>query len=83
MSRRQLLRVLASARTGSPNISFNDMVALVEAFGFHLARVSGSHHIFTHPDVVEQVNLQESHGRAKVYQIRQFLQLVDKYKLEL
>jgi predicted RNA binding protein YcfA (HicA-like mRNA interferase family) len=56
---------------------------LVEAFGFHLSRVSGSHHIFTHPKVPELVNLQNQKGKAKPYQIRQFLTLVEQYNLEL
>ncbi len=59
------------------------MRALVEAFGFHLSRVKGSHHIFTHPAVRELVNLQEVDGKAKPYQIRQFLKLVEQYGLEM
>ncbi len=59
------------------------MLALVEAFGFRLARVCGSHHIFVHHQVVELVNLQEVDGKAKPYQIRQFLRLVERYNLHL
>jgi predicted RNA binding protein YcfA (HicA-like mRNA interferase family) len=59
------------------------MIALVEAFGFHLSRVNGSHHIFAHADVDELVNLQEENGKAKPYQVKQFLQLVEQYDLEL
>jgi predicted RNA binding protein YcfA (HicA-like mRNA interferase family) len=76
-------KLLAKALAGSKNIRFNDMVSLVEAFGFHLSRVSGSHHIFVHPHVPELVNLQEVDGKAKPYQIRQFLQLVERYNIEL
>jgi len=59
------------------------MVALVEAFGFRLSRVSGSHYILVHPDVPELVNLQEVKGQAKPYQVRQFLKLVERYNLKL
>ena len=59
------------------------MAVLLEAFGFHLSRVSGSHHIFAHPDVREVVNIQEVEGKVKPYQIRQFLKLVEWYNLEL
>lgn len=65
------------------NLRFSEMVALVEAFGFSLSRISGSHHIFEHPDVRELVNLQEVGGRAKPYQIKQFLTLVERYNLRL
>ena len=59
------------------------MTALVEAFGFHLSRTHGSHHIFAHPEVPELVNLQEVKGQAKPYQIRQSLKLVERHHLRL
>ena len=59
------------------------MVTLVEAFGFRLSRTSGSHHIFIHPDIPEQINLQSVKGQAKPYQVRQFLKLVERYNLTL
>jgi predicted RNA binding protein YcfA (HicA-like mRNA interferase family) len=76
-------RLLEKALSGSKNISFNEMVALVEAFGFRLSRVRGSHFIFVHPLLPELVNLQEKNGKAKPYQVREFLQLVEQYDLEL
>ena len=81
MNRRKLLRRLAQGRRR--NIAFSDMVNLAQGFGFRLARITGSHHIFTHPDIPEQVNLQPVGGDAKPYQIRQFLRLVELYNLEL
>jgi len=45
--------------------------------------VKGSHHIFVHPRVRELVNLQNVDGKAKPYQIRQFLALVESYNLSL
>ena len=80
MNERKTLRKVLS---GSRNIRFADMTALVEAFGFHLSRIHGSHHIFVHPGVRELVNLQEVKGEAKPYQIKQFLKLVERYDLEL
>jgi predicted RNA binding protein YcfA (HicA-like mRNA interferase family) len=68
---------------GSRNVRFEDFVALIEAFDFQLARVNGSHHIFTHPEVEELVNVQKVRGKAKPYQVRQFLQLVEEYDLSL
>ena len=80
MNKRKLLeKVLASPK----NVQFSDMISLVEAFGFRLSRVRGSHFIFAHPNIPELVNLQEKNGKAKPYQVRQFLQLVEQYDLEL
>ncbi len=76
-------KILAKILAGSKNIRFADMTRLVMAFGFHLSRTSGSHHIFTHPGIPELVNLQEAGGEAKAYQVRQFLKLVERYNLQL
>jgi len=76
-------KLLYKVLSGSKNIKFNDIVLLVEAFGFHLSRVKGSHHVFTHPGISELINLQNVKGQAKPYQIKQFLELVEKYDLRL
>ncbi|MEA5420578.1 type II toxin-antitoxin system HicA family toxin [Spirulina sp. CCNP1310] len=69
--------------SGSKNIRFDQMVTLVEAFGFRLSRVRGSHHIFEHPNLSEILNLQNVNGQAKRYQIRQFLTIVEQHNLTL
>jgi len=80
MKKRKLLqRILSNPQ----NVVFSEMVTLVEAFGFHLSRVKGSHHIFVHGEIQELVNLQNVNGKAKPYQVRQFLKLVERYNLEL
>ena len=76
-------KLLARIVNNSKSVRFSDAVIIVEAFGFHMARISGSHHIFTHPGIPELVNLQDVRGQAKAYQIRQFLKLVERYNLKL
>jgi predicted RNA binding protein YcfA (HicA-like mRNA interferase family) len=77
-------KLLARILSGSKNVRFDDLVTLVEAFGFELKRISGSHHIFKHPKVPDLLTLQPAeNGRAKPYQIRQFLALVEEYNLKL
>ena len=80
MKRRKLLQ---QAISGSRNIRFADMISLAEGFGWQVSRVKGSHHILVHPDVKELVNLQDIGGKAKPYQVRQFLDLVERYNLKL
>lgn len=67
------------------NIKFNDFITLVEAFGFVLDRVKGSHHTYKHPEVNEAfLQLQPGrNGDAKPYQIKQFLRLVEEYNLRM
>ena len=81
MSKHQ--KTLAKILTGSKNIAFGEFTALVEAFGFRLSRTKGSHHIFIHPKIKELVNLQNVHGQVKPYQIKQFMELVERYSLTL
>lgn len=80
MNKRKLLHKLLS---GSKKVRFDDLVVLAEAFGFTLSRINGSHHIFVHPDISEQLNLQKVKGKAKPYQIRQLPKLVEEHDLEL
>ncbi|OGR06906.1 MAG: hypothetical protein A2511_16220 [Deltaproteobacteria bacterium RIFOXYD12_FULL_50_9] len=80
MNIRKLLKKILE---GSHNIRFSEAVALAEAFGFKLDRVSGSHHIFIRVGFPELVNLQEVDGKAKPYQIRQLLKIIEKYNLKL
>jgi hypothetical protein len=47
MNLEKLLKQLAQGALR--NVSFRDMVNLVEKFGFRLIRVNGSHHIYSHP----------------------------------
>jgi predicted RNA binding protein YcfA (HicA-like mRNA interferase family) len=65
------------------NVRFDDACRLVEGFGFVLARVRGSHHVFAHPTIPELINLQDAKGQAKPYQLRQLLRIVERYNLKL
>ena len=78
--KRKLIQKLLS---GSKNISFSDAQTAIEAFGFQLTGISGSHHIYTHPEVPELINLQNVKGKAKPYQIKQFFEIVERYNLQL
>jgi len=76
-------RILQRTLVGGRNLRFDEIVSLAEGFGFRLTRVSGSHHIFIHPDLPEPVNLQNVGGRTKSCQVRQLLKLVERYQLDL
>jgi predicted RNA binding protein YcfA (HicA-like mRNA interferase family) len=77
---RLLRRILLG---GVANVDFDDLVRLVIALGFEEVGGRGSHRVFAHPDVRELVNLQESKGKAKPYQVRQLAGLVRRYDLRL
>ena len=69
--------------SGLKNIRFSEATACTEAFGFRLDRINGSHHIYIHPDVPELINLQNVKGKAKPYQVKQLLQPIERYNLQL
>jgi len=46
-------------------------------------RITGSHHVFARPGIAEQLNLQDRHGQAKPYQLRQLMTLVQRYDLRV
>lgn len=81
-SRRQALwDRIASGDTR--NVGFDEFRRLLEAFGFTLRRIGGSHHIYTHPDVPRPLSVQPHRSDAKPYQIRQFVEMVEQYGLRL
>jgi predicted RNA binding protein YcfA (HicA-like mRNA interferase family) len=62
-------------------LSFSELTTLAEWFGFMLVRMHGSHHFYRHDGVVDLLNLQNVKGKAKDYQVRQLLALVESYGL--
>ena len=81
MNQRFLLERLR--RGHHENVGFSEFCRLVEAFGFRLLRIEGSHHFFRHPRVPAVLNLQPLRAQAKAYQVRQFLDFVRRYNLSL
>lgn len=64
------------------DVSFRDFIALVEAFGFSHQRTKGSHRSFVHPDCPRLLVLQPKGKDAMRYQIRELLDLIEKFGLE-
>ena len=68
-------------RSNPKNVDFMDLYKLCEHY-FGTARQSGtSHAVFKTPWPGDpRVNIQNDHGKAKAYQVRQVLQAIDKIK---
>src|SRR3984893_7904337 len=65
------------------NVAFAEFRRPVARFGLRLRRVSGSHYIYTHPQVPRPLSLQPRNREAKPYQISQFLDMVREFALTL
>ena len=76
-------KILMKLLAGSKNVRFEDIYLLLQAFGFVLERVSGSHHIFKREGVAELINIQNVSGNVKPYQIKQILSIIEKYSLRI
>ena len=76
-------KLLAKIQRNNKNVDYGDFVTLIEAFNFRRTRGDGSHEIYRCKGVSEIVNIQNKNGKAKSYQIKQFLTLVEKYNLSL
>lgn len=66
-------------RLAPANVKFSDLCKVCEHF-FGKARQEGtSHRIYKTPWLGDpRVNIQESNGKAKAYQVRQVLKAIDK-----
>ena len=76
-------KLLQKIISGSRNVRFKEAVRLAEVFGFRMDRISGSHHIFVHPEIPELLNLQNVAGKAKPYQMKQLIKIVEKHNLRM
>jgi predicted RNA binding protein YcfA (HicA-like mRNA interferase family) len=55
-------KLLEKAPLSPGNLRFEEFVTLLEAFGFKLDRVRGSHHVFNHSSVPELLSVQPKSG---------------------
>jgi predicted RNA binding protein YcfA (HicA-like mRNA interferase family) len=72
--------ILANPRA---SVSFREFQNLMEAFGFELVRIKGSHHQYRHAQVPGILSIQPVGKEAKSYQIGQFLDMVQQFGLTM
>jgi predicted RNA binding protein YcfA (HicA-like mRNA interferase family) len=64
-------------------LSFAEFQRLIEAFGYRLDRIKGSHHTYRHPGIGQRMQIQPNGKEAKDYQVEQFLAIVRQRGLSL
>ncbi|HEX9032797.1 MAG TPA: type II toxin-antitoxin system HicA family toxin [Streptosporangiaceae bacterium] len=77
----RLFNRIAAGAVG--NVDFGDLITLLETMGFKEVGGRGSHRVFVRQGVAEILTLQETHGQAKPYQVRQVVALIRQYNLSL
>lgn len=63
------------------NVRFEEICKAAELFGFKFGGGKGSHRIFVRREIREMLNFQEVKGKAKPYQVKQFVKIIEKYNL--
>ena len=76
-------KLYASLVANRAAMRFGDFERVLQAFGFTLDRINGSHHNYKHPGVPRMLSIQPRGGKAKPYQIDQFLDIVEEFGLEM
>jgi predicted RNA binding protein YcfA (HicA-like mRNA interferase family) len=64
------------------SLTFSEAQVILKKLGFTLARVSGSHHIYTHPRLGRPANLQRDGKDAKPYQLKQIRDIISELGLD-
>lgn len=74
-------QILASMRANPRNIDYADLFRVCEEFFGAARNTGGSHAVFKTPWLGDlRVNIQNDHGKAKTYRVRQVLQAIEKLK---
>jgi len=76
-------KLLAIVINSTHNVKFKDFDALMTHFGFELRRTNGSHMIYKNRKINRSLTVQNDRGNAKPYQIKQFLELIETYRIEM
>ena len=63
------------------NVRFEKICRAAETFGFRFRGGKGSHRIYVRLGVRELLNFQNENGKAKPYQVKQFLKIIEQYSL--
>lgn len=80
---KQGLKLLEKARGNPAGLRFAELQKLCEHAGMALDRSKGSHFIYHHKDPAFSLSIQQTKdGKAKPYQVRQLLAMIEKYDLD-
>ena len=81
MNKKKLLQSIITSR--GKNVLFTDFQTILEAFGFRLDRINGSHHIYIHKTGKHLISIQSVGKDAKPYQVKQFIAIVERFNLKM
>jgi len=75
------IRLFNELKENPKNVRFGKMCNIAAVFGFKYKGGKGSHRIYMKEGVEEMLNFQNVGGKAKPYQVKQFIKIIEKYDL--
>jgi len=72
-------KLLWAIRNSPSNVRFDDVCRAAELTGFRLRGRSGSHRTYAREGEPVLLNFQNVKGKAKPYQVKQLIEMMDKY----
>lgn len=75
----RIARIVAQMRANPRGITYSDLTKVCDHYFGSARTTGGSHAVYKTPWPGDpRVNIQNDHGKAKAYQVRQILQAIDK-----
>ena len=74
-------RLLEELKHNDKNLHFERLCGIAERFGFRFRGGKGSHRIFVRTGIREILTLQNIGGKAKPYQVRQLMKIIEEHRL--
>ncbi|MEA5512635.1 toxin HicA [Nodularia sp. UHCC 0506] len=75
----QIEKLLAQFKNNPKNVNFNDLVKVCNHYFGEPRQQGTSHRVYKTPWAGDpRVNIQEKNGKAKVYQVKQVLDAIEK-----
>lgn len=78
-----LIEILEQMRTNPAGIRFADLCKVCDHYFGQARQASGSHRVYKTPWIGDpRVNIQNSKGQAKAYQVKQALKAIERLEVE-
>lgn len=74
-------RLFEEIKYNPKDVRFERICNIAESFGFRFRGGKGSHRIYVREGIKELLNFQSVKGKAKPYQVKQFIKIIEKYNL--
>ena len=76
-------KLFSKVNNNPQDVRCGEVCKLAEFFGFEYKGGKGSHKVYSRKGIPEILNFQNVKGRAKPYQVRLFLKIIEDYNLTI